>query len=87
MNFPLRSAFFFALLGTAVATTALAAGPAAAKSFTITKVRVDATVLPNGDMQVTDTRTLDFSGTYHFVYWDLSTQGPAGFGEIGRAHV
>ena len=59
----------------AAGAAALAAGPAAAKDFSITSVAVDAQVMPNGDVRITDTRTLDFSGTYHFVYWDLSTTG------------
>ena len=63
--------FFVAAAGAA----ALAAGPAAAKDFSITSVAVDAQVMPNGDVRITDTRTLDFSGTFHFVYWDLSTRG------------
>jgi uncharacterized membrane protein len=62
----------------AFAAAGLAAGPAAAKDFSVTGVHVDATVLPNGDLRVTDTRTLSFSGTYHFVYWDLSTKGSEG---------
>ena len=59
----------------AAGAAALAAGPAAAKDFSITSVAVEAQVMPNGDVRITDTRTLDFSGTYHFVYWDLSTNG------------
>ena len=59
----------------AAGAAALAAGPAAAKDFSITSVAVDAQVMPNGDVRITDTRTLEFSGTYHFVYWDLSTRG------------
>jgi len=64
-----------ALLLLAAGAAGLAAGPAAAKSFTITSVRVDAQVMPNGDLRVTDSRTLDFSGNFHFVYWDLATEG------------
>jgi uncharacterized membrane protein len=56
----------------------LAAGPAAAKDFSITSVDVDATVRPNGDVVVTDTRTLAFSGNFHYVYWDLRTKGSDG---------
>jgi len=64
-----------ALVALAAGAAALAAGPAAAKDFTITSVNIDAQVRPNGDVLITDTRTLDFSGTFHFVYWDLSTSG------------
>jgi uncharacterized membrane protein len=63
------------LLALAAGAAGLAAGPAAAKSFSITKVEVDAQVLPNGDLRVTDSRTLDFSGDFHYVYWDLATEG------------
>jgi uncharacterized membrane protein len=69
---------FVLLLAVAAGVAGLTAGPAAAKSFSITKVRVDAQVMPNGDVRITDTRTLDFSGTFHFVYWDLATKGPRG---------
>jgi uncharacterized membrane protein len=66
---------FLLLLALAAGAAGLAAGPAAAKSFSITSVNVDAQVLRNGDVRITDTRTLDFSGTFHYVYWDLSTKG------------
>ena len=66
------------LVALAAGLAALAAGPATAQDFSITSVSVDAQVLPNGDVRVTDTRTLDFTGTFHFVYWDLSTRGSKG---------
>ena len=69
---------FLLLVALAAGAAGLTAGPAAAKSFSITKIRVDAQVLPNGNVRVTDTRTLDFSGTYHFVYWDLAMKGSSG---------
>jgi len=67
----------------AAGAAGLTAGPAAAKDFAIIDVNVDAQVLPNGDLRVTDTRTLAFSGTYHFVYWDLSTKGSSGINVTG----
>ncbi len=73
----------FAVL--AAGAAALTAGPAAAKDFSITSVAVDAQVMPNGDVRVTDTRTLDFSGTYHFVYWDLSTKGADAIKVLGAS--
>ena len=73
------------LLALAAGVAALAAGPAAAKGFSITSVSVDATVQPNGDVRVTDTRTLDFSGTFHFVYWDLATKGSDGIKVLGAS--
>ena len=62
----------------AAACAGLAAGPAAAKDFSITTVDIDATVRPNGDLSVHETRVLDFSGDFSFVYWDLSTAGSKG---------
>ena len=69
----------------AAGAAALAAGPAAAKDFSITSVTVDAQVMPNGDVRITDTRTLDFSGIYHFVYWDLSTKGADAIKVLGAS--
>ena len=54
------------------------AGPAAAKSFSITTVDIDATVRPNGDLRVHETRVLDFNGDFSFVYWDLDSSGSSG---------
>ena len=73
----------WALVALGAGLAALAAGPAAAKDFSITSVSVDAQVLPNGDVRITDTRTLDFSGTFHYVYWDLSTRGSEGIEVTG----
>ena len=72
-----------ALVALAAGLAALAAGPAAAQDFSITSVSVDAQVMPNGDVRVTDTRTLDFTGTFHYVYWDLSTRGSEGIEVTG----
>lgn len=69
---------FVILLLLAAGAAGLAAGPAAAKSYTITRVEVDAKVLRNGDVRITDSHTLDFSGNFHFFYWDLSTKGADG---------
>ena len=66
---------FALLLALAAGAAGLAAGPAAAKDFSITSIDVQAQVMPNGDVSITDTRTLDFHGTFHYVYWDLSTSG------------
>ena len=74
-----------AVVVVAAGAAALAAGPAAAKDFSITSVAVDAQVMPNGDVRITDTRTLDFSGTYHFVYWDLSTRGADAIDVLGAS--
>ena len=74
-----------AFAAVAAGAAALAAGPAAAKDFSITSVAVDAQVLPNGDVRITDTRALDFSGIYHFVYWDLSTKGADAIKVLGAS--
>jgi uncharacterized membrane protein len=63
----------------------VAAGPAAAKSYSITNVAIDATVQPNGDLHVHEARTLDFSGSFSFVYWDLSTKGSDGIDVMGAS--
>ena len=62
----------------AAAFSGLAAGPAAAKDFSITAVDIDATVRPNGDLRVHETRVLDFDGDFSFVYWDLDATGSDG---------
>ncbi|MCX6371809.1 MAG: DUF2207 domain-containing protein [Actinobacteria bacterium] len=71
-----------ALLAVTICLTAafagLAAGPAAAKDFSIISVDIDATVRPNGTMRVQETRVLDFTGAFSFVYWDLSAKGSSG---------
>src|SRR5665647_2490049 len=54
---PVRRLVLFALaLGLAAAFAGLAAGPAAAKDFSITAVNIDATVRPNGDLRVHESR-------------------------------
>ncbi len=64
--------------GLAAGLACLLAGPAAAKEFAVRSVTIDAVVRPNGDMRVTETRVLDFSGDFSFVYWDLNTRGSDG---------
>ena len=73
------------LVAVAAGLAGLTAGPAAAKEFSITSVRVDATVQPSGDVRITETRTLDFAGAFHFVYWDLSTKGSQGISVLGAS--
>ena len=72
-------------LALVAATAGLAAAPAAAKDVAVTRIRVDATVKPNGDLRVTDTRTLRFSGGFHYVYWDLATKGSEGIKVLGAS--
>jgi uncharacterized membrane protein len=80
---PLLALLFLSVL--AVVAAGLVAGPAAAKSFSITRVEVDAQVRPNGDVVISDSRTLDFSGAFHYVYWDLDTKGSAGIDVLGAS--
>ncbi|MCX6364407.1 MAG: DUF2207 domain-containing protein [Actinobacteria bacterium] len=62
----------------AAACAGLTAGPAAAKDYSVTDVVIDAQVQPNGNLKVHEARTLDFSGTFHYVYWDYATRGSQG---------
>ena len=73
-----RLTLFALTICLAAAFAGLAAGPAAAKDFSITTVNIDATVLANGDLRVHETRALDFNGSFSFVYWDLSAKGSSG---------
>lgn len=51
---------------------ALVAAPAPALAdYSIDSVRIDADVAPDGSMVVTESRTFDFDGSYHGVYWDI----------------
>src|SRR5450759_1781477 len=76
---PVRRLVLFAFaIVLAAAFAGLAAGPAAAKDFSITAVNIDAIVRPNVDLRVHESRTLDFSGAFTFVYWDLSAKGSSG---------
>ena len=46
-------------------------------------MRIDAAVRPNGDLRVTEQRTFSFDGNFHFVYWDISTEGSQGIKVLG----
>lgn len=70
---PLALAVFLVL-----SLAAVLAGPAAAKDFWITDIDIEARVLRNGDVRVHEERTLEFSGTFHYVYWDYLTKGSEG---------
>jgi uncharacterized membrane protein len=69
----------------AAAAAGLVAGPAAAKSFSISDVTIDARVQPNGNVRVHESRTVDFSGSYHYVYWDYATKGSNGIKITGAS--
>ena len=38
---------------------------------------------PSGDLLVTERRTFAFDGSFHFVYWDISTEGSQGIKVLG----
>jgi len=76
---------FLALLMLAAGAAGLTAGPAAAKTFGVTDVTIEAQVLPNGNVKVRETRTLDFDGSFSYVYWDLSEEGSEGIEVTGAS--
>ncbi len=51
----------------------------AAKSYRITDVSIDAQLRPDGSMDVIESRTFDFSGSFSFVFRTLETQGRVTF--------
>ncbi len=67
-----------AFLAMSAGLAGLTAGPAVAKDFSIRDVTIDAQVLANGNVRVRESRTLDFDGSFSFVYWDLSAEGSEG---------
>ena len=73
------------LLAISAVLAGLRAGPAAAKSYSIADVTIDATVRPNGDVGVHETRTLAFSGSYHYVYWEYDEKGSNGVEVTGAS--
>ena len=60
------AAFFFLVL-------ALVAAPAAALAdeYSIPQVNIDATLDSDGVLTVAESRTFDFDGDFHGVYWDI----------------
>src|SRR5437763_4715625 len=61
------------LLG--VVLTGALAGSAQAKSYVFRRVIIDATVLPDGSLQVVEDRTYDFDGDFHGA--DFTIDWPA----------
>lgn len=72
-----------AVLVAAAVLAGPATGSAGAKDYSITDITIDARVLRNGDVRVHEERTLSFSGTFHFVYWDYRTRGSDGIEILG----
>ena len=54
-----------------------------AKSLNVTDVTISATVNSDGTIDVTETRTFDFSGRYNGVYWKI----PQGFNKANGQNV
>lgn len=63
------------MMVTAVALLA-APAPARADDYSVDQVDGEIYIYPDGSLQVVETRTFDFDGSYNGVYWDLSTEGP-----------
>ena len=59
-----------------------AASPSLAKDYRWTQVLVDAEVLPDGTLQVTETRSLRFEGNYHFAYIEIEHKQIQGIDQV-----
>jgi len=73
------------------ATFLLPVSGASAKSYRITAVNIDAQLKPDGDMDVIESRTYNFDGSFSFAYRDFPVAGPVRFedftvSEDGRAY-
>ena len=62
-----------ALLATLTLVVGLVTAPtrALAKSYSIDRVDIDATINADGSLDVVEERTFDFDGHYNGVYWDI----------------
>lgn len=70
-----------------VCALALAPGEALAKSYEMTRVRVDASVQPNGDVRVDEYRTFDFDGDFSSVYWEIPLANSQGIEVNGAGEL
>lgn len=80
-----------ATIALAAAILALLPASAAAKSYSITSVAIDADLRPDGVLSVSERRTFDFDGSFTFAYRDLPGREPEAFDgfrvmEDGRAY-
>jgi uncharacterized membrane protein len=66
-----RIALVALALACVTAALAFAPGLALAKSYSIDKVDIDATVAADGTITVVEDRTFNFDGSFHGVYWDI----------------
>ena len=53
--------------------------PVSAKSYRISGVEIDAHLRPDGSMDVSETRTYSFNGSFSFAYRDMPLGGPVDF--------
>jgi uncharacterized membrane protein len=58
------------------------ASPSLAKDYRWTQVLVEAEVLPDGTLQVTETRSLRFEGNYHFAYIEIEHKQIQGVDQV-----
>jgi hypothetical protein len=56
-----------------------AASPAIAKSYDITRVEMEARLMPDGSMEVSEARTYRFEDSFRYAYRDLPAGGPVVF--------
>lgn len=73
----------------AVALGLLGASPLAAlaKSYEMTEVRIEATVRPDGDVEVVEYRTFDFDGSFSSVHWDVPVANSQGVEVLGAGEA
>lgn len=77
-----RSVLLVLVVGAATMCTAV---PAAAKSFSIDQVVIDARIQADGDLAVRESRTVTFDGSFSYVYWDYLIAGSQGIVVRGAA--
>ncbi len=72
-----------------IACTLVLALPAVAlaKQYSITAIGIGAAVDPNGDLRVTEDRTLKFDGKFSWVQWSLAKKGSDGIAVLGVSSV
>jgi hypothetical protein len=62
---------------------ALAPIGALAKEFSIDSLNIGSAVDTNGDLRVSEVRTVDFQGQFSWAEWKLNTQGSDGLAVTG----
>jgi uncharacterized membrane protein len=54
----------------------------AAKTYQITRVNIDSQLHPNGSMDISESRTFQFNGSFSFVFRTLPSSAPVTFGDF-----